>query len=517
MLSIPKLVGRLLPRRGLFGLTLLASLIVVALSYVVAAAGTVRSVTYAGTTAQHAGPYGVQRLPTNQISFRLAGGAVRSFSIPWVASCTSAAGARTDALLERTLITDALPVRGGRFSASATYSFSPGSHQTAEVEQFSLAGRIRGRRASGTLSINALITQSIGGIATCQTNRPIRWSTVAGGVERSLTYPALQRPQQLGYIAYARADPTTGTSAIWLLNRTGGAAVQVTRPPPGASDTRPALSLPLPGGLTALAYERVVAGVSQIYVTGPFSNRSSISTKFPGGRITAFPAGAHEPAISGLAAINFGEIVFSVGSGADCSLWVVDGSGYPARAPRRLTDHGGSTGCDSAPTWSPDGKSIAFHRDLTDAAGVPISGMDMVVSARGGTPRALNFPSPATAFSWAPGNKLVFLSPAGPGPLPCLETVNPDGSGQKTILCAAGLTGRPVWAPSRDAIAFVERQSDGSTDIATVSTAGGAPIDATNTPGISEDAPALTFPPITGPTGGQPGSGVHARPQRPGR
>ncbi|MDQ6805388.1 MAG: hypothetical protein M3065_10590 [Actinomycetota bacterium] len=516
MSSIRNLVARVPTWGALPGLVLLGTVIALALSYEVVAAvpdHAVRAVSYAGTTSQHAGRYGVQRLPSNQLSFTVAKGAVRNFSIPWVAPCQAATLSSTDPLLERTLITDALPVRRGRFSATATYEFSPGPHQTASVEQFRLVGRLKGRRASGTLSINSLITlDKAGAVSDCRTTHPIRWSTVAGGSQRSRAFPALGRPQQMGYIAYTVTPPTTGTSTIWLANKTDGSAVQVTHPPPGASDTGPALSLANPGGPALLTYERTVAGVSQIYVADPFDKPIvTIKTGFPGGGVTNFPGGAHEPAIAQVA-LGHGTIVFSVGSGADCSLWVSDESGKL----RRLTNHGGSPGCDSAPTWSPDDKSIAFHRELTDAAGVPTGGTNMVVSAAGGTPRALAVPSSVTAFSWAPGRKLVFLSPGATG-TPCLQAVNPDGSGPQTILCDGGLTGRPAWAPNRDAIAVVERQADGSTDIATVSAAGGAPVALTNTPGVSEESPTWTGPPVFGAGAGQPGPGVHARPQRPGR
>ncbi|HWF52576.1 MAG TPA: hypothetical protein VG294_18180 [Solirubrobacteraceae bacterium] len=497
------------------GLALLGAVLAVALSHRAAAAApnrSVRAVTYAGTTSQHAGRYGVQSLPSNEVSFTLTKGAVRNFSIPWVASCMTSAQKSTDALLERTLIVDPLPVRNGRFSASAAYAFSPGPHQSADLSQLRLVGRIRGRHASGTLSIHSLISlDHVGAVSSCQTTHAIRWRTVAGGRQRSRAFPALQRPQQLGYLAYGVAQPTTGSSAIWLANRTGGAPVQVTHPPAGASDTNPALSLPSPGGPAVLVYERTISGVSQIYVGDPFYN-GTIKTKFPGGRITDFPAGAHQPAISSVA-LGQGTTVFSVGSGADCSLWVAAESG----ALRRVTDHGGSPGCDSAPVWSGDDKSIAFHREVTDAAGVGIGGMDLVVPATGGTPRALPLPSAATAFSWAPGSKLVFLTSGSTGTPPCLQTIKADGTGEQTILCDAGLTGRPVWAPAGGAIAYVERQADGSTDIATVSGPGHAPLALTNTPGLSEDSPAWTLPPTFGAGGGQPGSGVHARPQRPGR
>jgi adenylyltransferase/sulfurtransferase len=50
-----------------------------------------------------------------------------------------------------------LSVRHGRFSADAEYLFAPGSNQTADV-QFALTGRLAGRRATGSLSINTEIS-----------------------------------------------------------------------------------------------------------------------------------------------------------------------------------------------------------------------------------------------------------------------------------------------------------------------------------------------------------------------
>jgi hypothetical protein len=459
-------------------------------------------VPYGGFTSQRVGSYASQRLPSDQVSFTMAHGAVHGFSIPWVAACTASTGGRTDVVIDRTLVVDALAVRHGRFSARASYDFSPGPHQTALVEGFVLRGAFHGRRATGTLSVNVIVVLGKSmPVAFCQSTTQIRWSAAAGSGTGPLGAPARARPRpaEPGFIAYTRAVPG-GASPIWLSDRGGRRRIQVTRPPPGAADGSPALPLqPF-----AMAYQRTVAGVSQIYIGDPLGDPTvQLNSLFPGGRDTGFSAGARDPALSGAA----NDVAFSVGSGADCSIWVMSLSGA---GQRRLTDHGETPGCDHAPVWSPDGKSVAFARTSTDPAGNPRTTAVLMVPVAGGTPRALGFLASATAFSWAPGKQIVFVSAATPSQPPSLRVVNPDGIGMRTLLSSAALTDRPVWAPGQDAIALVERRPDGSTDIYTVPAAGGRPVNITNTPGVSEGRPSWMYP-FLGLGGGGPGPGVHVR------
>src|SRR5205823_9017888 len=122
------------------------------------AAAPAGAVPAAGRTAQHAGRYGTQRLPSNAVSFSLRNGKVSRFSIPWVAKCTTETGKGAEpALLDRILIVDALPVSHGRFEAVGMYDFPPGPAQVASVA-FTLRGAIDGRAASGTLSVTGSIT-----------------------------------------------------------------------------------------------------------------------------------------------------------------------------------------------------------------------------------------------------------------------------------------------------------------------------------------------------------------------
>jgi hypothetical protein len=470
--------------------------------------GTARaaSVPAAGRTSQHAGAYGSQRLPSNAVSFTLRHGRVARFSIPWVAACTTEAGEqRTRSLLDRILIIDALPVRKGRFVAEGSYAFPPGPDQKADV-LFTLRGVVRGRRVSGTLELTASITLNRSFPSDhCATSRNIRWNAVTGHLARNLAAPARRRLRTFfaGNVAYARTDPGGGPTAIFRTTADRSRRTrQVTQPPAGAVDGAPALP-DIPG---FLAYRRTVNGVGQIHLADPIGS-FEFSTPFPGGRDTDFPQGADDPAVE----LRDWRIAFSVGRGADCAIWVMGQYGDDLR---RLTDHGGGPGCDDAPTWSPDGKRLAFRRTATDAAGDPRSIRVLVVRAAGGTPRPIKFGDTIPfSFSWAPGRKIAYVAAVDETNIRYLAVVNPDGTGRRTLWRSPRLEGRPVWAQLRDRIAVVVRRADASTDIAAVPAAGGAPTDITKTPGISEDSPTWSFPLPPDVGGGEPGPSVHVKSQ----
>jgi WD40-like Beta Propeller Repeat len=320
----------------------------------------------------------------------------------------------------------------------------------------------------------------------------IRWHASIGRRAANLAAPARSRPrpQFTGLLAYRRTDATG--SAIWrtIPDGSGRPPLRLTTPPAGASDSSPAL----PQTPIAMAYTRTATGVGQIQITDPEGFGLTYDTTFPDGRLTDFPQGASDPAMS-----RDGVIAFTVGSGADCSIWLMGEFGDHQRT---LTDHGGAPGCDDQPAWSPDGKRVAFRRT---PAGSATSSL-MVVAAGGGTPTALAAPAGFTAFAWAPGRKLAFVVPGA------LVAMNADGSGRKRLLRSSALTGRPAWSPLGDRIAVVVRQGDGSTDLAALPGAGGMAVAVTDTPGVSEDEPTWSFPPLSA-GGGEPGPSVHVKSQ----
>jgi hypothetical protein len=139
-----------------------------------------RAVNYSGHTSQRPGHYGVQSMPDNVVTFTVANGHVRDFVIPWVARCFDAFHGKPDApLIDRSGF-DPLSLRNGRISIhNGGYRYSPGPGQKANV-QLVLSGFIHGKRASGTLSVQASI--DVDGVYTsnfCSTAKPIRWRAVS--------------------------------------------------------------------------------------------------------------------------------------------------------------------------------------------------------------------------------------------------------------------------------------------------------------------------------------------------
>jgi tricorn protease len=110
------------------------------------------------------------------------------------------------------------------------------------------------------------------------------------------------------------------------------------------------------------------------------------------------PAGAAEkPLLAQQPALSATQIVFAFAG----DLWSVPRAGGDAR---RLTT---GVGVESGPTFSPDGKWIAFTGQYDGNTDV------FVVAAEGGVPRRLTWhPDPDTALGWsADGRKVLFVSP----------------------------------------------------------------------------------------------------------
>jgi Tol biopolymer transport system component len=288
-------------------------------------------------------------------------------------------------------------------------------------------------------------------------------------------------------IVFQRSAVTPGApSKVWVMDGDGHGQMEISHTPVGASDTAPSMSLSQ--GL--VVWQRTRLGVPEIVGGDVFGD--------PTTNLTSFAGGASDPSLSCRL-----QVAFSVGSGADCNVWVMDAFGAHKR---RLTDHGQQPGCDAMPVWSPDGRRVDFRRTVTDATGRALSSAEYVVPATGGTPSRL--PLAATlvsSFGWAPGRQFLELTR---GPHPVLQAVDANGNGVRALARADALVGTPTWAPMSARAAFVQTQADGSTDILTVSGSGGSTVNLTRSPGVSEGHPSWGYPSNQG---SEPCPGVHAR------
>ena len=124
----------------------------------------------------------------------------------------------------------------------------------------------------------------------------------------------------------------------------------------------------------------------------------------------------------------------------------------------------------SAPTWSPDGRAIAFAvmRSFSDAAAlyqVAIMAVDLADGSVTQVSTRIGTDSPA--ISWSPDSKAIaFLAlPDGePAPTPGIQLPSPpadvfvvavDGTGETKITRSAAIESDPEWSPGGSALAYL--------------------------------------------------------------
>lgn len=114
-------------------------------------------------------------------------------------------------------------------------------------------------------------------------------------------------------------------------------------------------------------------------------------------------------------------------------------------------------GSSYSPTFSPDGKEIAF---ITGMSGSP---QVWKISANGGWPSQLtNFNDPVSGVSWSPnGSQLAFQLAPGGGMNSQVYVMNPDGSGV-TQITAGGKTNNwlNLWSKDGKHLAFSSNQAN---------------------------------------------------------
>jgi dipeptidyl aminopeptidase/acylaminoacyl peptidase len=139
-----------------------------------------------------------------------------------------------------------------------------------------------------------------------------------------------------------------------------------------------------------------------------------------------------------------GLIAFSAGPHPHEDVYVVspDGSGL-----RRLTD---DPGADFDPSWSPDGRRIAYRHE---GGGGDASAEIYVMNANGSQKHNLTRrPGQDHSPAWSPdGRRIAFASVRG-GPMPRIWVMNADGSKQRRVTRVSGEY--PAWSADGRKIAF---------------------------------------------------------------
>ncbi|MBI5636657.1 MAG: Tol-Pal system beta propeller repeat protein TolB [Nitrospinae bacterium] len=115
----------------------------------------------------------------------------------------------------------------------------------------------------------------------------------------------------------------------------------------------------------------------------------------------------------------------------------------------KITAIGSNTGqSQSAPAWSPDGKTIAFTQALNGNSDI------YTINADGtGLRRLTDADSIETSPTWSPdGKKIAFVSDSAGTPQ--IYIMNADGSGKERFTFNGDYNADPAWSPRGDKIAF---------------------------------------------------------------
>ena len=187
---------------------------------------------------------------------------------------------------------------------------------------------------------------------------------------------------------------------------------------------------------------------------------------------TSFPGVEMEPSFSP----DGKQIAFSWnGPGGDnYDIYV---KSLDAGAPLRLTNHPGE---DHFPSWSPDGRHIAFIRSTENEDAI------VLVPASGGPERMLqsvippDFRLSSHCLSWSPdGKSIAFADRASPLAPASIYLLSVESLERRRLTWPpAGTThgdGAPAFSPAGDTLAFTRRGSDDTDNIYIVPVSGGEP------------------------------------------
>ncbi len=113
-------------------------------------------------------------------------------------------------------------------------------------------------------------------------------------------------------------------------------------------------------------------------------------------------------------------------------------------------------GTSYAPSWSPDGKRIAFCSTMDGNAEVYLADVD---GTKISNVKRLTFNEAIdTSPSWSPtGREIVFTSDRGGSGAPQIYIMDAEGSNVRRVSFGGTYHDSPVWSPAGDRIAYVSR------------------------------------------------------------
>jgi TolB protein len=283
-----------------------------------------------------------------------------------------------------------------------------------------------------------------------------------------------------GSIVFQRMDPAGGKTRLYTIRPDGSGLRAITSPGSGEDqDVMPDWS---PDGRRLVFTRFFGSEPSNLLVTRPDGTgvrnltRASctgdcLSDEYPvwspDGRRIAFERALGPAPI--------------VGPPPVVGIFVMDADGSNVRQLTQLEPNSGSE--DHSPSWSPDGRRIAFMRANNTVAPVDASAI-YTVNADGGEPRLvrrmpLDRPG-AGSPNWSPdGSRLLFstycrFSSCGQAPTGAqLFTVKPNGRGLRQLTHLPGNSYNAAWSPDGRKIVFARNRTVGAgADLSTMNADG---------------------------------------------
>ena len=160
-----------------------------------------------------------------------------------------------------------------------------------------------------------------------------------------------------------------------------------------------------------------------------------------------------------------------VGDGMQFDIAVIDADGG---MPRNLTNHPGQ---DKCPTWSPDGKQIAFYASGRNGIGI------FVMNSDGSNQRRLTPVRTGDLYpDWSPdGKKIVFESSKSGGKLD-IYVMNADGTNRRQLTKHLEHDRHAAWSPDSQRIIFYSERDGQSGEIYVMDANGNNQRNLTNHP-----------------------------------